>query len=407
MASLNIRNIYIKSVLLLEVSAKGKPSSASNVPVNNIIVKGIHHIRNIETNQNIIAPTWADHNAQMHNVLEANDQVWEFEHLGNKIHQIKNIGTGRYLEVSAGKCANNANINTWTKSNVNHHKWFVTKQGDNVYLRPVHCDSHALDKSNGTNGNVKLWKYNKDNSNQKFKLVPIKLNTTKNVEINGVYTIQNKANKQNIISPKWDNYNVRMYRKLTATDQQWKFEHIGKGVHKIKNIGTGRYLKVPFAKCERNSNVGTWTSANANHQKWIIIKEGDSHYLRPVHCETFAIDKSSGNDANVKLWKFNVNNKNQQFDLIPVKGAKGLEDEFFIDIYPNPTTNVLYITNLNASKQVDTIVIYSLTGEVVKTITKQFDTVEAIDMSNLAKGLYMVSCKANDSTVGVFKVLKN
>lgn len=403
--------IASQQVLLLQVS--GKTSSASNTKENNIVVNGAHHIKNNQTNQHIIAPVWDKHNARMFTIASANDQIWEFKHIGNKVHTIKNKGTGRFLEVSNAKCTNDANVNTWTSANANHHKWFVTKNGNDIFLRPTHCGSHALDKSNGNDGNVKLWKFDKNNANQKFELIAVKSNTSGVIKINGVYTIQNVESKQNVISPKWDNYNARMYRSLSAKDQQWQFEHIGNGVHKIKNVGTNRYLDVYRGQCDKGINIKTWTNADSNHQKWTIKKVNGKYFLHPLHCKELTLDKSIGNNGNVKLWEFDSNNKNQQFNLIAVKGAKELEVDFDIEVYPNPTTNVVNIANLDENKQIDTIVVYSLSGEVVQRITEKFESTVTIDLSDLANGLYIISCQTSSSgisnsktTAAVFKVLK-
>ncbi len=401
-----------KQVLLLQVS--GKASSASNTKENNIVVNGAHHIKNIQTNQHIIAPVWDNHNARMFKIASADDQIWEFKHIGDKVHTIKNKGTGRFLEVSNAKCTNDANVNTWTNANANHHKWFVTKSGNDIFLRPAHCDTHALDKSEGKDGNVKLWKFSKNNTNQKFELISVKSKTNEVVKIDGVYTIQNVESKQNVISPKWDEYNTRMFKSLNAKDQYWEFEHIGNGVHKIKNVGTNRYLEVYKGQCNNNANVKTWTNANSNHQKWEIKKINGKYFLNPLHCKTLVLDKSDGSNGNAKLWEFNATNKNQQFNLVAIKGAKELDVNFNIEVYPNPTTDVVNIANLEENKQIDTIKVYSLTGKVLKEISGKFETIAVVDLSDLSNGLYIISCETtaiNDSDsskkAAVFKVLKN
>ncbi|KAA1247730.1 RICIN domain-containing protein [Aquimarina sp. RZ0] len=138
-----------------------------------IQMSGIYYIRSLANSQHVIAPGWDNFNVRMNEAKEFNDQKWEFTHIGGNIHTIKNIGTSRYLEVQRGLCEKGANINSWTDSNSNHKKWFVTKKGDNYYLRPVHCKNFALDKNSGNSGNVHLWEYSTANTNQGFELVPV------------------------------------------------------------------------------------------------------------------------------------------------------------------------------------------------------------------------------------------
>ncbi len=393
-----------EQVLLLEVAKESGNSE------NNIIVNGFYNIQNIDTAQNMTASQSDNHNATMLNTSKSEDQVWEFIHLGNGIHKIKNINTERYLEVGGGRCANDANINTWTTANVDHHKWYITKIGENHYLRPLHCTDRAMDKSIGSNGNVKIWKYNKNNKNQKFKLVPV--NASNTIIVNGTYTIESANTGQHVISPNWEDFNVRMYRKLSAKDQQWVFEHIGNRKHTIKNVKTGRYLESFARGCGRNTNLNSWPTLNGgNHQQWLITKIGDNHYLRPSHCEDFAMDKSRGIDGNVKLWNFNTDNNNQKFKLIPVSITRNFDESSAFSIYPNPTNGILYIDTLQKDYKVYSIVVYGVLGNIVKTIDKNLNENQSIDISDLNSGLYMIAIKShlssnNDQTTSVFKIFK-
>ncbi len=137
-----------------------------------VIVEGTYYIRSKSNGQNILAAKRDDYNAKMNKPGNYSDQRWEFKHIGNNIHTIKNMGTSRYLEVANATCENRGNVNTWINSNGNHKKWIITKIGINYYLRPVHCKDFALDKNIGNSNNVHIWSYSKNNSNQQFELIP-------------------------------------------------------------------------------------------------------------------------------------------------------------------------------------------------------------------------------------------
>ncbi|WP_010522499.1 RICIN domain-containing protein [Aquimarina agarivorans] len=212
--------------------------------------------------------------------------------------------------------------------------------------------------------------------------------------IRGTYYIQNVANNQNVISPKWDNYNVRMYNQGKYKDQQWSFEHIGNNIYKIKNVGTGRYLEVTKGQCANRANVKTWASAGSKHQQWIVKKQGDIFQFIPSYCTNKALDKSGKNSDNVYLWSYSKTNKNQQFRLVGVSGSKELDsfNDASLVLYPNPAKD---LTNLDLTKYLDQSVAYkihSLDGKEILSgdFGSNHSSLETIDVSGLTSGVYLL-----------------
>ncbi len=228
---------------------------------------------------------------------------------------------------------------------------------------------------------------------------PSKPSTSSNT-ITGTYYIKSIANGQNVISPSWDNYNVLMFNNGTFRDQQWSFEHIGNGLHKIKNVGTGRYLEVPHGDCDNRSNVSTWTNANSKHQQWIIEKNGKIVYFKPAHCTNKALDKTGKNGASVYLWSYSKSNKNQQFELVPVNGQKLISgNSNSITIYPNPVTDSEI--NMILTEYIGQAVSYSITNLEGKVIVNgDFDAEhgneESITLSQISNGIYLIQLSVNN-----------
>ncbi|WP_010520296.1 RICIN domain-containing protein [Aquimarina agarivorans] len=387
------------------------PSPAGQKP-NNVTVEGVFTIQNVTSKQNIIAPTWDKHNARMYRVLGAKDQQWEFIPLGKREHHIVNVGTKRYLEVSAGKCGENANVNTWTSGGAKHQKWYVTKNENDYFLRPVHCSKFALDKSSGNNGNVKIWQYNTANVNQKFNLnkVKTKAEASGEVQINGTYIIQNTLSKQNVIAPDWDDHKVRMYAsEKVFNDHMWIIKHVGNGLHTLKSVRSNRYLEVSNAKCTNGALVSTWTNANGTHKKWKIEKENNTYYLIPAHCEALALDKSNGDNKRVVLWKKSKTNSNQKFELIAVNGSKILADldanSSEITFYPNPADQVIDLDLSNYEGQAVNYGIISLTGKTLieAKIDENHGAVETVLIDQIPLGVYMLKLEAG--SISRFKKL--
>ncbi|WP_094766284.1 RICIN domain-containing protein [Aquimarina agarivorans] len=224
-----------------------------------------------------------------------------------------------------------------------------------------------------------------------------------NLRLNGTYFIRNKSNSQNIIAPKRDNYNARMYDARTSNDQKWQFKHIGNGVHTIKNIGSQRYLEVPFAACANGSNISTWTSANSNHQKWIVTSNNGNVFLRPNHCKNRTLDKGVGINKNVQVWEYNTSNSNQRFELVPVNGAKILDNTATttIRLFPNPTAESLHLNLEQFMNQAVSYTITSVQGQKLSegNFNSNHSFVENISLNTLGNGMYFISIKTANGSV--------
>ena len=172
------------------------------------------------------------------------------------------------------------------------------------------------------------WQSNLDNDQQNGVTV-----TAGQLIADGRYAIKSKANNYYLGAPNWshvgNNYNAITVTPGPYNDQRWDFTHLGNDVYQIKMACCGRYLEVPYANCTNGSNVGTWTSASASHQKWKLEQVGSYYMFKPTHCLTQAMDRepnsgtsqSQGND-NVHTWSANSSNNNQLWEIIPNANAR-------------------------------------------------------------------------------------
>ncbi|KAA1243237.1 T9SS type A sorting domain-containing protein [Aquimarina sp. RZ0] len=226
-----------------------------------------------------------------------------------------------------------------------------------------------------------------------------KISNSNRAIIEGLYNIQSNSTHQNIAARIVDNHNAQMINAQKWQDQQWDFKHIGNGVHTIKNIRTNRYLQVDNAGCIKGSNVSTWTNANDDHKKWYITKIGRNHFLHPVHCVEFALDKSGGKGGNLKIWSFNKQNDNQKFSLIPfTRSAELLEIQ--ITLYPNPAKDKLYLDfNAEFGNEGLSYHISTISGKIIYTgiLTEGHKNTEIINVENFQNGLYFISIKKSNN----------
>jgi hypothetical protein len=88
-------------------------------------------------------------------------------------------------------------------------------------------------------------------------------------------------------------------------------------------------------------------------------------------------------------------------DSVVVSGFIGLDDLStpYINIYPNPATNVIYI---DAQQNFDDIIIYDLTGSVVLRSSSN----KEISISSLVSGVYFVNIRYDGKIISISKLLK-
>ncbi|WP_299316114.1 RICIN domain-containing protein, partial [uncultured Aquimarina sp.] len=138
-----------------------------------LIINGSYQIESTQSNQRLLSRANEQHSSIMSSPYPYNDQVWVFNHKGDNVYTIRNLGTNRFLEVPYARCGNGENVATWTGSEGNHQKWKVIRNGSNSFsLKPMHCISSALDRAAGAiDANVHIWGFNSENNNQKWKIV--------------------------------------------------------------------------------------------------------------------------------------------------------------------------------------------------------------------------------------------
>jgi len=69
-------------------------------------------------------------------------------------------------------------------------------------------------------------------------------------------------------------------------------------------------------------------------------------------------------------------------------------DEKKVVVYPNPTSETLYVTNFELGSGIK---VYSITGEEILTKTIENPTIETMDISNLSSGTYIIKDENNSS----------
>ncbi len=225
--------------------------------------------------------------------------------------------------------------------------------------------------------------------------VPVEPETSEKIK-NGTYYITSPVSNQRLIAKELDLHSARMVNPQNYNVQKWIFTHLKDNIYNIRNKTTNRYLEVPYAKCSNGEDVATWISGAYNHQKWKVIKNGNSFSFKPIHCQELALDRSKGTlNTNAQIWKYNPDNKNQKWKIIntnQITNSKILDpnvqnEDLNLKVFPNPSKNNISIRGINYG---DKIKLYRLSGELINTkIAKSKE--ENINISYLKSGAYIVS----------------
>jgi uncharacterized repeat protein (TIGR01451 family) len=76
-----------------------------------------------------------------------------------------------------------------------------------------------------------------------------------------------------------------------------------------------------------------------------------------------------------------------------------------VSLYPNPTTDIVTISNSDANNKIASVVIYEVSGKRVYTQNKNTLSDINIDVSNFARGLYLVELTSEDNIKIIKKLL--
>lgn len=151
---------------VIQIGADQSPGTG----LNQTIANGVYFIESLPTAQHLASPSFDVNNVRMVPQETGNDQLWEITHFSNNVYAVKNVATGRFLNVEGIACGNGTNVITWTHSNQDNSRWIISKEGSEYFFRPLHCTSQALDNGNGPNKSVLTWRYSTGNNNQRFIL---------------------------------------------------------------------------------------------------------------------------------------------------------------------------------------------------------------------------------------------
>ena len=137
-------------------------------------------------------------------------------------------------------------------------------------------------------------------------------------------------------------------------------------------------------------------------QKWLTVSPM-SGTLTPAQAQTMTLTFNTlglpvGNYLSVV--EIGSNDPAQEWSQVNVHltvatNVDNIESNIGIMTYPNPTTNNI---NIKADANIDVVSIYGLNGQLIKTVQVNSNTT-VIEVSNLAKGNYVLDIKSGNNTI--------
>lgn len=132
-------------------------------------------------NAGIVAGVGDNSNVLLQNKSNLNSQMFEVTSAGNGYYHLRNVETGKMLDVSGASSAPETNVQVYEANNGTAQSWQILPVMDGYALVPQCGTSNCLDAYNAafTNGtNLQIYTAHLNNLAQRFKLIPAAKNKT-------------------------------------------------------------------------------------------------------------------------------------------------------------------------------------------------------------------------------------
>ncbi len=151
----------------------------------------------------------------------------------------------------------------------------------------------------------------------------LKITTTGATDLDGTYFLQNAASDLYMTinggyANVADGANIMQFSKISKTNQQFKFTHLGDGIYKIFAVNSDKSIDVANASTSNGANVQQWTYYAFPSQQFIVSPADPGYYnLIAKHSGKIIESINTGSSANV-CQNTNTNQTKGQWKLVPV-----------------------------------------------------------------------------------------
>ena len=277
----------------------------------NTIANGKYQICSALDNSSVISIALASDKDEANALLYANEyhenQIFNFEYLGDGYYKISAVHSGKFLDVYDGEKKSGANVQQYRWKGGNNQKWVVKDAGDGYFYIISKANSLYLDVYGGearNDANIDTYSGHGGTS-EKWRLIPAGEKTIEN----GKYQICSALDNSSVISVALasdkDEANVLLYANEYHKNQIFNFEYIGNGYYKISAEHSGKFLDVYDGEKKSGANVQQYRWKNGDNQKWVIRDAGDGYVYIISKTNGFYLDVYGGearNDVNIDTY---------------------------------------------------------------------------------------------------------
>ncbi|MBQ3352793.1 RICIN domain-containing protein [Candidatus Saccharibacteria bacterium] len=234
-------------------------------------------------------------------------QRWSIKRDTDGYYTIKNLQSGKSMDVALAGDQNGTNIQAWNSNDTCAQKWRVLVTENGVTFISA-CSLRVLDlyaANTGSGSNIQLFDANNTKA-QRWVLTKVFI-----VE-EGEYQIVSALSDQKALDL-FGNYdkngtNIQLYDANSTSAQKWIIKYDEKtDYYRIINSAIEKSIDVEMAGIKNGTNVQLWANNNTCAQKWLISKVGDYYVFRSA-CSNLALDVAGGiisNRTNVQLFNYN------------------------------------------------------------------------------------------------------
>lgn len=172
------------------------------------------------------------------------------------------------------------------------------------------------------------------------------------------------------------------------------------GIQQITKLQNGNYLVAVFSNNSssgNNSGVYHLSAANGSILNYYAVgaargsgQTGNGNYLYTTGNGIFSINATTGATASVISGGYQYL---KNLDLSANLSVKDVKKEIETKIYPNPTSGIV---NITADNEIESIVVYSLNGQILKTEKTSREKKISVDISGFSSGTYLLKVKTNN-----------
>lgn len=234
--------------------------------------------------------------------------------VSNGIYYIKNVNSGKYLDVANGSGENGANIQQWSYNGSDAQKFKIQSDGNGYYYILTGASGYKscvdIDSGNAANGtNVMQWEY-WGGDMQKYKIA-------KNAD--GSYSFITRASGLKSALDvyeisKNDGANINQWEYWGGAGQSFTLERYVEadpyeGIYYFQNVNSGKYLDIANGSGDNGANIQQWGYNGSHAQKFKIVADGSGYYYILTGSSDYkkCIDIENGsanNGTNVIQWEY-------------------------------------------------------------------------------------------------------